>query len=234
MDIPTLRKVIELYLRGFGYQEISKRTGIARSTVQDTVNRWREGQTGIFDQALSYVDDITDIARGMRQNGTRIEDLKMPFLNASVLRGLNVDLQELYSFYDAVRGYGPDVLPAMAKTVIALQSRGMDPAGMMQKLESLDSEIKEMETKKDHLLQDVSAVDKELKEKIRSVSHELGMALDEIKQKDNDFREMRDDRNNIASINRVLQSTIEELREENESLREKVNGRRIIGRGPGK
>ena len=49
MDIPTLRKVIELYLRGFGYQEISKRTGTAKSTVQDTVNRWREGQTGIFD-----------------------------------------------------------------------------------------------------------------------------------------------------------------------------------------
>ncbi len=73
-----------------------------------------------------------------------------------------------------------------------------------------------------------------LTEKIRSVSHELGMALDEIKQKDNDFREMQDDRNNIASINRVLQSTIEELREENESLREKVNGRRIFGRGPGK
>ncbi|WMT44436.1 MAG: helix-turn-helix domain-containing protein [Cuniculiplasma divulgatum] len=46
MDIQTLRKVIELYLRGFGYQEISKRTCIARSTVQDTVNRWREGQTG--------------------------------------------------------------------------------------------------------------------------------------------------------------------------------------------
>ena len=42
MDIQTLRKVIELYLRGFGYQEISKRTGIARSTVQDTVNIWEE------------------------------------------------------------------------------------------------------------------------------------------------------------------------------------------------
>ena len=73
-----------------------------------------------------------------------------------------------------------------------------------------------------------------LTEKFKSASHELGMALDEIKQKDNDFREMQDDRNNIASINRVLQSTIEELREENESLREKVNGRRIFGRGPGK
>ena len=55
-----------------------------------------------------------------------------------------------------------------------------------------------------------------------------------IGKKDSDFREMRDDRNNIASINRVLQSTIEDLREENAPLREKVNGRRIFGRGPGK
>ena len=129
------------------------------------MNRWREGRTGIFDQAISYVDDITDIARDMRQNGTRLEDVKMPFLNASVLRGLNIDLQELYSFYDAVRGYGPDAVSAMAKTVIALQSHGMDPAGMVQKLESLGNEIKEMENRKDHLAQDVSAVDKELKEK---------------------------------------------------------------------
>ena len=105
MDIPTLRKVIELYLRGFGYQEISKRTGIARSTVQDTVNRWREGQTGIFDQTLRYVDDITEIASCMRLNGTWIEDSKMSFQNASVLSGLNIDLQELYSFYDAAKGY---------------------------------------------------------------------------------------------------------------------------------
>ena len=95
--------------------------------------------------------------------------------------------------------------------------------------------------KKDNVIQDLSrriddlnATVSGLTEKIRSVSHELGMALDEVKQKDNDFREMRDDRNNIASINRVLQSTIEELREENAALREKANGRRIFGRGLGK
>ena len=48
----------------------------------------------------------------------------------------------------------------MARTVIALQSHGM-----VQKLESLDSEVREMENRKDHLRQDVSAIDKELKEK---------------------------------------------------------------------
>ena len=94
--------------------------------------------------------------------------------------------------------------------------------------------------KKDNVIQDLSrriddlnATVDGLTEKIRSVSHELGMALDEVKQKDSDFREMRDDRNNIASINRVLQSTIEELREENAGLSVKVNGLRVFGRGSG-
>jgi chromosome segregation ATPase len=83
-------------------------------------------------------------------------------------------------------------------------------------------------------IDDLNATVKSLTEKIRSVSNELGMALDEMKQRENDFREMRDDRNNIASINRVLQSTIEDLRQENAGRREKVNGRRIFGRSQGK
>lgn len=70
----------------------------------------------------------------MRQNGTWIEDLKMPFLNASVLRGLSVDLQELYSFYDTVRGYGPYVVSSMAKAAIDLQLHWTDPADVAQKL----------------------------------------------------------------------------------------------------
>ena len=105
MYIPTLGKVIDLYLMGLGYHEISMRSGITRPTVQDIVNRWKKGQTGIFDQTLRYVDDITEIASCMRLNDTWIEDSKMSFQNASVLSGLNIDLQELYSFYDTARGY---------------------------------------------------------------------------------------------------------------------------------
>ncbi|MFG1520245.1 MAG: helix-turn-helix domain-containing protein, partial [Thermoplasmataceae archaeon] len=166
MDIPRLRKVIELYLSGYGYAEISKRTDIARSTVQDAVNNWKSGNTGIFGEAMGYVDEITEIARYMRQSGIRIEDLKMPFLNASVLRGLNIDLQELYSFYDTVRGYGPDVVSSMARTVIDLQSHGTDPADMVRKLESLGSEIGDLENRKDQLAQDVSSAEEAMKEKI--------------------------------------------------------------------
>ena len=53
----------------------------------------------------------------------------------------------------------------MARTVIELHANETDPAGMVQRLESLDNEIKEMENRKDHLAQDVSTIDKELKEK---------------------------------------------------------------------
>ena len=83
-------------------------------------------------------------------------------------------------------------------------------------------------------IDDLNATVSSMTGKIKSVSNELGMVLDEMKQRENDFREMRDDRNNIASINRVLRSTIGELREANASLREKVKGRRIFGRVQGK
>ena len=100
----------------------------------------------------------------------------------------------------------------------------------MKAMSRKDEAIKEVSKRID----DLNAIVNSQTEKIKSVSNELGMALDEIKQRENDFREMRDDRNNIASINRVLQSTIDDLRKENARLLDKVNGQRIFGRGQGK
>lgn len=97
-------------------------------------------------------------------------------------------------------------------------------------MEQKDSVIKDLSRQIDNL----NATVNDLTAKIKSVSGELGLALDEIVQKEKDFREMRDDRNNIASIGRVLQSTIDELREENAKLREKVQGRKLFGKGTGK
>ena len=100
----------------------------------------------------------------------------------------------------------------------------------MELMEKKDVVIKDLSRQID----DLNATVNDLTVKIKSVSGELGLALDEIVRKEKDFREMRDDRNNIASIGRVLQSTIDELREENEKLREKVQGRKLFGKGTGK
>ena len=119
MDIPTLRNVIDLYLRGFGYQEISKRTDIARSTVQDAVNNWKSGNTGIFGEAIGYVDDITEIARYMRQSGIRIRDLTGPLLNSSIMKRIDIDLQELLILISR-QGHGPEFAPEIARSVSEL------------------------------------------------------------------------------------------------------------------
>ena len=209
MDIPTLRKVIELYLRGFGYQEISKRTGIARSTVQDAVARWRSGNTGIFGEAVSYVDEITEIARCLRENGIRLEDIKMPILSASVLKSLNVDLEDLYSFYDTVKDYGPDVVRALAKTVIELQSHGLDPAGMVRKLESLGNEISDLENRKGQLEQEVSSIEAVLSDKNRAkeslekeVSDLRTVSANLAKQKKDMTDQIKRNRDRIAKSDR--------------------------------
>ena len=173
--------VIEFYLREYGYGEISKHIEIARPTVQDTVDKRKAGQTGIFDEALGYVDDIKEIVRDMKQHGVKIEDLKMPFLNASVLKRLNIDLQELYSFYEAVRGYGSDIVSEIARSVIELQSHGTNPAHMVKKLESLGTEIKELENRNKHLENDVSSTDRELREK-NEVKDSLEKEISELRE----------------------------------------------------
>jgi chromosome segregation ATPase len=133
----------------------------------------------------------------------------MPFLNASVLRGLNIDLQELYSFYDTVRGYGPDVVSSMARTVIDLQSHGTDPAGMVKKLESLGSEIRDLENRKDQLAQDVSSAEEAMKEKIgakesleKEIS-EMRSILSSLKQQKRDItNEIKKNSHRIAKSDR--------------------------------
>ena len=83
-------------------------------------------------------------------------------------------------------------------------------------------------------IDDLNATVNDLTVKIKSVSGELGLALEEIVRKEKDFREMRDDRNNIASIGRVLQSTINKLSMKNTKLREKAQDWKIFGKGTGK
>ncbi len=207
MDITTLKKIIELYLKGSGYLEISKRTGVARSTVQDTVNKWKSGQTGIFDDALGYVDNITEIAKSMRQNGIKLEDLKMPFLNASVLRGLNIDLQDLYSLYDAIKDYGSDLLPEIAKVVIELQTQGVEPAVMVKRIESLGSELKEMEKKKQYLDQETTSIEAEL-QKYKSAKESLENNISALRDNVKDLRKQEKEILNQISNNmqRVQQS----------------------------
>ena len=67
-------------------------------------------------------------------------------------------------------------------------------------LEEKDSVIRSLQYQNENLNSTVA----DLTEKISNISGELGLALDEIARREADFREMRDGRNNIASINKVL------------------------------
>lgn len=207
MDITTLKKIIELYLRGCGYSEISKRTGVARSTVQDTVNKWKSGQTGIFEDALGYVDHITEIAIFMRKNGIKLEDLRMPFLNASVLKGLDIDLQELYSLYDAIKDFGSDLLPEIAKTVIDLHTHGVDAPDMVKRIDALSGEVEELKQKKKNLDQEITSIEAGL-QKSKSAKESLENDISALRDNMKDLRKQESELSEQISRNakRIKQS----------------------------
>lgn len=138
--------------------------------------------------------------------------------------------------YDRLEGMRGKRQPMSGLIADILQFRADNHGNIITKDEHMEAMGRKDETIQElsRRIDDLNATVSSMTGKIKSVSNELGMVLDEMKQRENDFREMRDDRNNIASINRVLRSTIGELREANASLREKVKGRRIFGRVQGK
>jgi chromosome segregation ATPase len=101
----------------------------------------------------------------------------------------------------------------------------------------LRSDMERLKAEKDAVISDLrkrmeemqATIDRNVSEMQRMAS-DLGRCTDELRQAEKDFREMRDDRNNIASVNRILHSTIDDMRKENDELRSKLSRRRLFSR----
>ena len=83
----------------------------------------------------------------------------MPSLNASVLKGLNIDPQELYSFYDAIKVYDSYLLQNIAKAIIELHAHGVDAPDMVKRIDALSIELKNLEQKKENLDQETNSIE---------------------------------------------------------------------------
>lgn len=69
--MPTMRKVIERYIKRRSFGEISRDLNLARFTVQSAIERWRNGLSGIFDEHLGYLEEILELEKYIRSTGTK-------------------------------------------------------------------------------------------------------------------------------------------------------------------
>jgi len=95
IDIGKKFKVIKLFLGGVSYDEIAQRAGIAKGSVVNIINEFRDGYLPAPPGMAEYIDELRHIAVDMKKHDTSIGKLK------SYLK-LHVKIQEMEVHPDEV------------------------------------------------------------------------------------------------------------------------------------
>jgi predicted nuclease with TOPRIM domain len=145
MKVSQIRNIIGLHIEGYSYSEIAGKTGVARSTVQLYVEKWRNGLLDEYRDDLPYEEEVLEIAKYLRSNKMSIQDLREPLLNHQILKSLNIDLAELIKSYDVIRSLDSSVVPDLVHTIITMKERGIDYPNLASDADRLINERKNME-----------------------------------------------------------------------------------------
>ena len=69
-------RVIKLFLTGLSYDEIAQQAGIAKGSVVNIINEFREGFLPVPPDMTEYVDTRRQVAVDLRKNNTSIAQVK--------------------------------------------------------------------------------------------------------------------------------------------------------------
>ena len=69
-------KIIKLFLSGLSYDDIAMQVGVAKGSVVNIIDQFREGELPIPPGVTEYIDELRKVAIDMKKHGTTISQLK--------------------------------------------------------------------------------------------------------------------------------------------------------------
>ena len=201
MKISEINNIITLHLRDMSVREISSKTGRARSTVEDVIEKWRRGEFPVMREELNYESTILEIASYLRKNGLKVADIAHQFLNLTVVRSESYDLDDLLHLYNLLGEEGITMLPEIVKTVAELKNRKINfselaieserlegvKAKLEDRIEELNEQIRQMEKRESDIkknIDDLNSVKEEKTKEERSLTKFINDEQSRIEKSD--------------------------------------------------
>lgn len=69
-------QVIKLFLTGLSYDEIGKQAGVAKGSVVNIIDEFREGYLSLPPGMTEYIDELRHLVVDMKKHGTSVPCLK--------------------------------------------------------------------------------------------------------------------------------------------------------------
>jgi septal ring factor EnvC (AmiA/AmiB activator) len=140
-EIPIDRKleVVKLYFEGLAYDDIAKKTGIAKGSVAAIVEALRAGEFPQFEQVTDMVNGLRDLTVGLQKAGLSITEAASLFILVKKLIPLGVEPAQLESWVTMCRAVPEAEFPRSQIIQAAIRLAKLEQEGLSyeQTLESL-------------------------------------------------------------------------------------------------
>lgn len=140
-------EVVKLYFEGLAYDDIAKKTGVAKGSVAAIVEALRAGEFPQFEQVTDLVNELRELTVGLRKAGITIIEAAPLFILLKKLIGLGVEPAYLESWIRMCRAvpeeeFSRSQIIQAASKLAELEEKGFS---YDQTLESLRSSSAELE-----------------------------------------------------------------------------------------
>ncbi|MFC2031979.1 coiled-coil domain-containing protein [Chloroflexota bacterium] len=114
-------KIIKLFFSGLSYDEIAMQVGVAKGSVVNVVNEFRDGALPVPPGMTEYIDDLRKIAVDMKKHGTTVTKLQGDTKLHAKIKGMGVGKDEVEQWLDICQGIATTAVPNSAFVSAALE-----------------------------------------------------------------------------------------------------------------
>jgi len=151
-EIPIDRKleVVKLYFEGLAYDDIAKKTGVAKGSVAAIVEALRAGEFPQFEHVTDMVNGLRDLTVGLQKAGLSITEAASLFILVEKLIGLGVEPPHLESWVRMCRAvpeeeFSRSLIIQAASKLAKLEQEGLSYEQTMESLRSSSAELERLE-----------------------------------------------------------------------------------------
>jgi transposase-like protein len=164
------RKVIKLFLAGVSYDEIAQELGIAKGTVVNVVNDFREGRLKLPPESAEYVDALRKAVVDLRKSNTNVNQLVCYLKIHNKIQELGVETEDIEDWLEVSKALASSISGNRFKEVALEMYRIKRDKGIgyTELVEDYQGKIETLKAIKDEIAKEEAVLEKLEKDKEQS------------------------------------------------------------------
>ena len=96
-------KTVKLFFMGYSYDDISWKLGIAKGSVVNIINEFRDGELSLPDDMADYVNELRQLVVKLKKQHVTVGQMKSFLRFHNRLKDLEVDDEEIEEMLDGLQ-----------------------------------------------------------------------------------------------------------------------------------